>query len=90
MKTHALIASAVFLGLSPAIGVGQTTIGSGHSPKEIEQQHIQAVESCLPPPVLAKGEAKTCTSLSKRMAELHVPGVSIAVVHNGMIEWAKG
>lgn len=24
------------------------------------------------------------------MAELHIPGVSIAVVHNGTIEWAKG
>jgi CubicO group peptidase (beta-lactamase class C family) len=24
------------------------------------------------------------------MAELHVPGVSIAVVHNGVIEWAQG
>jgi CubicO group peptidase (beta-lactamase class C family) len=52
--------------------------------------HIQAVESCLPPPVVVKGEPKSCTTLSKRMAELHVAGVSIAVVHNGTIEWAKG
>ncbi len=24
------------------------------------------------------------------MAELHVPGISVAVVHNGVMEWAKG
>jgi len=90
MKTYALIASAIFLAVSPVIAVGQTTIGSGRSPKEIEQQHIEAVKSCLLPPVLVKGEPKTCTSLSTRMAELHIPGVSIAVVHNGKIEWAMG
>jgi CubicO group peptidase (beta-lactamase class C family) len=52
--------------------------------------HMQAVESCLPPPVVVKGERKSCTTLSKRMAELHVAGVSIAVLHHGTIEWAKG
>jgi CubicO group peptidase (beta-lactamase class C family) len=51
---------------------------------------IQAVESCLPPPVIVKGGQKSCTTLSKRMAELHVAGVSIAVVRHGTIEWAKG
>jgi CubicO group peptidase (beta-lactamase class C family) len=90
MKIHALIAGAVFLALSPPVGAGQTTVRRAHSPEEVEQQHIQAVESCLPPPVLVKGESKTCTSLSKRMAELHIPGISIAVVHNGKIEWGKG
>ena len=52
--------------------------------------HIQAVESCLQPPVVVTGEPKACTTLSKRMAELHITAVSIAVVHNGTIEWAKG
>ncbi|MGA8029505.1 MAG: serine hydrolase [Bryobacteraceae bacterium] len=52
--------------------------------------HMQDVESCLPPPVIVKGEPKSCTTLSKRMAELHVPGVGIAVVDHGTIKWAKG
>src|SRR5665213_1162322 len=30
------------------------------------------------------------TTLQQRMAELHVTGVSIAVVHNGRIDWANG
>ena len=28
--------------------------------------------------------------LAERMAALHVNGVSIAVIHNGAIEWAQG
>jgi len=30
------------------------------------------------------------TKLADRMAALHVPGVSIAVIHDGKIEWARG
>ncbi|HEX4167109.1 MAG TPA: serine hydrolase [Bryobacteraceae bacterium] len=54
------------------------------------QPEMARVEACLPPPVIVKGEPQQCQTLSKRMAELHVPGVSIAVVHNGAIEWARG
>ena len=53
-------------------------------------QRIEQVTSCLPPPVLINGEPKTCTTLVQRMTELHVPGVSIAVIHNGRIDWARG
>lgn len=54
------------------------------------QEHLQKVISCLPPPVIIKGDKPSCTALSQRMSELHVPGVSIAVIHNGSIEWARG
>lgn len=53
-------------------------------------KHIEAVVSCLPPPVIVKGEPGNCTSLTQRMTEFHVPGVSIAVVHHGVLEWARG
>jgi CubicO group peptidase (beta-lactamase class C family) len=54
----------------------------------IEQrvEHIQR----LIPPVLVQGEAPVRPRLSDRMAELHLPGASIAVIHNGAIEWARG
>jgi len=84
VRTKQLIALSIFLGFSSGITHGQTT-----APYDIEQR-IEAVESCLPPPVIVKGEPKACTPLSKRIVELHVPGVSIAVVHSGKIEWAKG
>lgn len=53
-------------------------------------QHIDKVTSCLHPDVQVVGEAKPCVSLAKRMQELHIPGVSIAVMHDGKVEWAKG
>jgi len=58
--------------------------------QEGAKQHMEKVEACLPPPVVIKGAPPQCQTLAKRMAELQVPGVSIAVVHNGTIEWVKG
>ncbi len=89
METKLLIALTLVLGLSPTIIHAQAKATAASAQKDV-QQRIQAVESCLPPPVTVKGEPKSCTTLAKRMAELHVAGVSIAVVHNGTIEWAKG
>ena len=54
------------------------------------QQRINEVEACLPPPVVVKGENEKCVTLKQEMAELHVAGVSIAVIHQGKIEWARG
>jgi CubicO group peptidase (beta-lactamase class C family) len=54
------------------------------------QRHIDKVISCLPPVVVVKDDPHSCTPLSQQMAALHVPGVSIAVIHNGVIEWAQG
>lgn len=54
------------------------------------QQHISHVEACLVGPVVVKGEGDACVPLLQRMRELHVPGVSVAVVHHGVLEWAKG
>ena len=54
------------------------------------QGHIERVKSCLPPPVIVKDDPHGCRTLAERMSELRVPGVSIAVVHNGVIEWAQG
>src|SRR5580658_3801855 len=53
-------------------------------------QHIRNVEAGLVGSVVIKGDAHAKHSLSDRMNELHVPGVSIAVLHNGKIEWARG
>jgi CubicO group peptidase (beta-lactamase class C family) len=44
----------------------------------------------LLPPTVTQGEKPATTKLTDRMAALHVPGVSIAVIHDGKIEWAKG
>ncbi|HEV2577030.1 MAG TPA: serine hydrolase [Acidobacteriaceae bacterium] len=54
------------------------------------EQTIDKIVQCLPPPVVVKGEPPACTPLLTRMQQLHIPGVSIAVVHHGVIEWARG
>src|SRR5581483_10912077 len=54
------------------------------------QQRIDAVQNHLLPPVLIDGELVRSQTLTDRMAALHVPGVSVAVIHGGMIDWARG
>ena len=56
---------------------------------EIEQ-HIQHVEAGLVGDVVIKGDDARHPQLADRMKELNVPGVSIAVIHEGKIEWARG
>ena len=54
------------------------------------EQHIQHVTSGLIGGVVLKSDEHATHTLADRMKELNVPGVSIAVLHNGQIEWARG
>lgn len=47
---------------------------------------IQAVETCLPDPVMVKGELRACHTLAERMRALDIPGLSVAVIHDGAVE----
>ncbi|QNK02252.1 serine hydrolase [Dyella telluris] len=51
---------------------------------------ITAVESCLPDAVVVIGQPRSCETLAQRMRDWHVHGVSVVVIHNGAIDWAKG
>src|SRR5450755_3837540 len=55
-----------------------------------DQSHADHVADCLQPPVLVQGEPRECKTLLARMAELKVPAVSVAVIHNGVLVWAEG
>lgn len=50
--------------------------------------HIENIENGLLPPVLVKGDPGW--NIYERMETYGVPGVSIAVIHNFEIAWAKG
>src|SRR5579864_5218810 len=63
--------------------------GAAQNPSDVEQ-HIQHVTSGLIDGVVPKGEEHSTHNLADRMKELNVPGVSIAVISNGRIEWARG
>ncbi len=54
------------------------------------ETRIRRLQAGLVPPVLVRGEAPAMPTLAARMVELNVPGVSIAVIHDGHIEWARG
>lgn len=54
------------------------------------EQRIQHIRNGISPAVLVQGEVTQLTALSSRMEALRVPGVSIAVIHNGKLEWARG
>ena len=58
-------------------------------PAEIEQR-IQRIQNAMPSAVIVKGDPGSTAKLADRMSALHVPGVSIAFIHNGRIEWARG
>ena len=51
---------------------------------------ITAIESGLTSFILVKGKAIQKYSLEERMKHYNVPGVSIAVVKEGKLHWAKG
>jgi CubicO group peptidase (beta-lactamase class C family) len=72
------------LGLSLIVGCSASAVGAN------VEQHIENVRDRIPPPVIVMGESVSNTTLSERMAALHVPGVSIAVIHLDHLEWARG
>lgn len=48
-----------------------------------------AVERGLQPPILVEGRDTGLSTITDRMAELGVPAVSVAVIHDGRIDWAR-
>lgn len=51
---------------------------------------IAAVENALRGPVVVAGEPLETNSLAERMRHYNVPGVSIAIIDGGRVDWAKG
>ena len=54
----------------------------------LERQRV--VEASLLPSVIAAGQSIPTWSIWDRMEHHRVPGVSIAVINDGVVEWAKG
>jgi CubicO group peptidase (beta-lactamase class C family) len=54
------------------------------------RRRIERVEDGLLPPAVVKGESPAKMKLADRMQFYKTPGVSIAVINEGRIEWARG
>lgn len=64
---------------------------SSKSEKEKElTERIFRIEHGLKPNLQIQGDSIPNYSIEDRMRELGIPGLSIAVINNGEIEWAKG
>src|ERR1022692_335405 len=83
---HRLCFPARAAAILSTISLGVLT---AQAPLELEQR-IQHIQEAILPPVITKGKPPATTKLADRMAALHVPGVSIAVIHDGKVEWARG
>ncbi len=59
------------------------------APQDISKR-IELVENRLCSPITIEGHELVFHSLTDQMKNYNVPGVSIAVINNGRIEWAKG
>src|SRR5262245_15685519 len=78
MRTKRIPIGALLLsGLLPMAARGSESNG-----------RIERVEKGLRPPVLVEGDATW--TLDERMKKFAVPGLSIAVIQDGKIVWAKG
>ncbi|MDT0552708.1 serine hydrolase [Urechidicola vernalis] len=53
-------------------------------------EKIARIENGLQPNLQIKGDSIPNYNIEERLKELGIPGVSIAVINNGEIEWAKG
>lgn len=58
--------------------------------KEDLTQEIAAIEQGLTSSIVVKGKIPEKFTLEQRMTELNVPGVSVAIVRDGKLRWAKG
>jgi CubicO group peptidase (beta-lactamase class C family) len=59
------------------------------APQEEEEERIARVEAGLLPRVRVQGRPVPPATLEARMRELGVPAVTIAVIHDGEVAWAK-
>lgn len=57
---------------------------------KVVEERIRRVENGLMPPFEIKGKTPIRMNLTKRMKDNRIPGISIAVINNGKIEWARG
>jgi len=55
-----------------------------------EEARIERVLSGLRAPIAIKSQPSERSTLAEEMAQSHLPGISIAVIDNGQIAWARG
>ena len=75
MKRRTFLQAGLTLGLADATGMGALARGADSLEAEVEKG------------LIIDGRR---ASITERMAQYKVPGVSVAVLHNGLFKWARG
>ena len=83
-----LLAAFPFRPVTQAVSLAVHNSASSDS-NSIEER-IKLVENGLLPQTVIKGQPDPKMNIAERMAYYRVPGVSVAVINNGAIEWARG
>ncbi|MBC3807901.1 beta-lactamase family protein [Undibacterium seohonense] len=65
-------------------------IGSANACAQNVDEQIKRVTSAMTPSIVIKGAPEKYHSLADSMAKYKVPGLSIAVIHDGKLAWAQG
>ena len=98
MKSKLLVSFLLFLftalslsieGIFSPTGLAQKQFSTSTSGAKSDEK-IRRVENGLLMPFSVKDEPNLVMKLAERMQFYKVPGVSVAVINNGKIEWAKG
>jgi CubicO group peptidase (beta-lactamase class C family) len=84
-----IVVSLSVAGTFPPTGFAQQRVPASTQNSDLDER-IRRVENGLLPPILIKGEPVAAIELARRMQFFKTPGVSIAVINNGRIEWARG
>ena len=71
---------------SIATGIAKPQI----SPQEAAEARIERVLSGLRAPIAIKGQSPERWTVAESMAQSHLPGISVAVIDNDQIAWARG
>jgi CubicO group peptidase (beta-lactamase class C family) len=81
--------SLSFVDIFSQTGLAQKQIFTSTQSARLDER-IRRVENGLLMPFSVKGETNVTMKLADRMQLYKVPGVSVAVINNGTIKWAKG
>jgi CubicO group peptidase (beta-lactamase class C family) len=85
----ALLAALACLSADPVRAAAAQPSAEAAKNRSLEAR-IRRVEQGLLPTVLIKGAPPVRMNLAKRMQFYKVPGVSVAVINEGRVEWARG
>lgn len=100
MRIHSLQRGVVLLSLfsiaaaglltTTQQGAAKITLFERYQQRAALEQRIERVENGLLPPVVLKGETPSRMRIDERMKFYKTPGVSVAVINDGKVEWARG